>query len=353
LVGAVGCRKSEEEGQAPPAQTATTVDLCEKTSNAPQDDLPGRIAGFCLDPNADVRRYGEGTGAPLDSVCVELFNGECETYKSYGLEGVKTTQYVSAAQKRASVLVVVSHFATTNGAFGFFTRRVVGDGLPSQVTVRPLKVEGRGAVGPGVAYLWRGKRVLEWTYVSELETPEEVERQSLIVLGALATESARLLVGDMDPEPSVRLLESMGSGEFGVVVGSDGLLGLDGSGPYVTAFFEQANKEPVFRYRLVAAARRDESAAKDLLQLIIRNVPSKKLKGTSNYRVRWSSEGQSPETWFITNENDLLLAVAPLIQTDAPSQSTPESRKDGAQAWEDFALQRLSELSRRARSLAP
>jgi hypothetical protein len=345
-----GCRQKELEGREPPPRAVEQEDRCKQVADAPLDGLPGRVGEFCLDPNADVRRYGEGTASPLDGVCVELFNGECEIYKGYGLEGVKTTQYVATGKGRASVSVVASRFRHSSGAFGFFTRRILGDGLPSQVTVVPLKVTGRAALGPGVLYLWRGKQVLEMNYVSESETPAEIEQNSAPVLRSLSASTSQLMLGTTTPETGVAVLESMSEASFGVLVRADGLFDLSGSGPYATAYFEASSTSHDPAYRLVTAERRDEAAVRDLLQLVTRNVPSHKLKGTTSHRVRWTAEGQAPETWLLTTEGNLLLAVAPLTGADPPSQSTPESRKADAQAWDVFAARQLSRLKSAAQS---
>ncbi len=342
-----GCRKAEVEGEAPPKPAPSSVGRCASVADAPLDGLPGKVGGFCLDPLSDVRRYGEGTSSPLDDVCVELFNGECEIYKSYGLEGVKTTSYVADKKPGTVVQVVVSRFRRSGGAYGFYTRRLLGDGLPSQLTVKALLVEGRAALGLGVAYVWRGKQVVELSYVSESETPEEVARNSEPVLKTLASSTAALLIGPKVPGRSVRLLETIGASPFDVAVRSDSLFGLDGSGEFAVAYFEKPDKDSP--HRLIAAHRRDESAAKDLLKLAVRHFPSKKIKGTGVYRLRWSAEGQSPETWYLSTFDNLFLAVGPLAQLNSPSTSTPESRKEESREWAAFARTRLRQLLATAR----
>ncbi len=342
VLALVACRKEEEEGQPPPPPAPALPHRCATVADAPLDGLPGRVGDFCLDPNIDVRRYGEGTASPLDDVCIELFNGECEVYKSYGLEGVKTTSFVSSERAGTTISVVVSRFRQSDGAFGFFTRRIIGDGLPSDVTVSPLEVEGRAAIGPGVLYVWRGKQVVELSYVSEVETPAEVEENSRHILKRMATSIASLLIGSTSPNRGVSTLEAMKPPKFGVVVRSDGLLGMLGTGDYANAFFE-ADSEG-FPHRLVTAQRRDEAAASDLIKYLARSFPSKKFKATKIHRIRWSGEGRPPQTWYFTQRDNLVLGVGPLDRVDAPSTSSPESRKDEARRWETYATRRLAEL---------
>jgi len=343
-IAGAGCRRAESEGEAPPVARPNPVDPCGQMAEIPMDGLPGRVAGFCLDPNADVKRYGEGTSLPLDAVCVELFNGECEIYKRYGLGGVKTTNYISAKSPTTSVAVVVSNFQSSAGAYGFFTRRVVGDGLPSQVTVKPLKVPGRAALGPGVLYLWRGKQVVEMNYVSELETPEEIIQHSATVLGDLALSTSSMLLGNTDPPATVLLLEDLAQQDFGVVVFPDGLLGQLGSGPYAVGYFEREGegKRP---YRLLVAERRDEASATDLVKGITRGFPSKKLKDRDAYRVRFATEGKSPESVYVSQDKERVLLIQPL-ELGESEVSSPDSREREEKAWEEEALRRLRDLKK-------
>ena len=92
FIAVLGCDQ-EEKGEAPPAETETPPGICVGIAG-PIAGLPGKVGELCVDPRSDVRRYGVAASSPLDAVCVELFNGECELYKSYGLEGVKTLRYV-------------------------------------------------------------------------------------------------------------------------------------------------------------------------------------------------------------------------------------------------------------------
>src|SRR5690606_24776159 len=194
--------------------------------------LTERAAGFCIDRAADVRSYGTGAPAPLDAACVELFNGECELYKSYGLDAVKTLRYAPVTPRSLRVNVVLTEFRTMRGAYGFLTRRILGGGPPSELTVRPLALTGQGALGAGVAYVQRGKSVLELTYVSETETPQEIEARSESVLTPLARALAESLGGE-DRLPILarrsRLPEAL---PLTTELPPDGLLGLRGTGPY-------------------------------------------------------------------------------------------------------------------------
>lgn len=304
--------------------------------------MPARAAGYCVDPNGDVKRYGEGAALSLDSVCVELFNGECEIYKRYGLQSVKTVNYVSERSATISVSAVISSFGTSSGAHGFFTRRVVGDGLPSQATVESFEVTGRAAMGAGVSYLWRGKQVVEMSYVSELETPDEVASSGRVVLSALARATAQGLVGAVVPGPGVLLLERLVKRDFGVVGYTDGLLGLVGTGPFVAGFVESGPEH--LSYRLLVAERRDEASADDLMKSIKSAFPFKKLKTKDAYRVRVVSVDDVPKSIFMTQDRERVLVIEPLQVETELTVSTPESRSKAEKSWESLALEKLTEL---------
>jgi hypothetical protein len=268
---------------------------------------------------------------------VELFNGECEIYKSYGLEGVKTLRYIAADGSRSQVSVVVSTFRRSSGAFGFFTRRILGDDLPSRTTVKPLEVTGRAVAGVGMAVVWRGKTAVELTYINEEQTPTEIEAESPRVLHPLARAISEVLVGPSEPERAVRFLEELSADPLGVSVLTDGVLGVAGSGPGVLGYFSKAE----IPHRVMVAQRRDKEGSSDLLRLLRRASPHQKLKDRDIFRLRRTQEGAPPETWFVWRVDDTVLGLGPLELSEVPAQSTPEERKADDARWEAFAVVRL------------
>lgn len=339
FLGLVACDREEKEASAPPPPTPAIAKPCAGTSASPVAGLPGAANGYCVDPRSDVRRYGVSEAAPLDAVCVELFNGECELYKSFGLEGVKTLRYIPEDGGRREVSVVVSTFRRSSGAFGFFTRRILGDDLPSRVTVAPISVSGRAVSGVGMALVWRGKAVVEMTYVSEEQTPQEIEQESPQVLHPLAKAVSEVLVGPTEPERPVRLVEEMGADPLGASAMMDGVLGVSGSGPHVLGYFSA----PPTPHRIVIAERRDEEGSRDLLQLLRRVSPHQKLKNRDIFRLRRTREGAPPETWYVARRDATLLAVGPLDLEASAAQSTPQDRKEEDAKWESFAIRRITQ----------
>lgn len=343
LVGIFGCDRTEKEASAPPPKEPARADPCQGTSSAPIAGLPGSAHGYCVDPRSDVRRYGVAEASPLDAVCIELFNGECELYKSYGLQGVKTLRYIAANGSSAEVSVVASSFRRSSGAFGFFTQRILGSDLPSQITVEPLDVEqGRAVLGLGMAIVWRGKSVVELTYVSSEETPSEIESRSPEILRPLSRAIAETLVGPKQPERDVLLVESLEPDALGVAVVTDGLLDVGGSGPGTIGYFSRGE----IPHRVLVAERRDESGSSDLLRLLRRSGIEKKLKGREIVRVRRTRENALPETWYLLRNDEVVLGVGPLSSEEEPTQTTPKERERDQEKWEEFAIARLTDVAR-------
>ena len=99
LVLFCGCDKKQppeaERGAAPPPIQSSKPGTCASGGGTVSDKVSAgmfaRTAGdYCVDPNGETRAYGENAPANLDKVCTELFDGECEVYKSFGLKRVVT-----------------------------------------------------------------------------------------------------------------------------------------------------------------------------------------------------------------------------------------------------------------------
>jgi hypothetical protein len=343
------CSRQPERGEPPPpppAQSPCSLPQGELAHSLPVE-LPARAAGYCVDPRIDVRSYGIGEKAPLDSVCTELFNGECELYKTYGLEGVTTLEYAPSVGTGHAVSVVVSEFRTSQGAFGFLTRRILAGDPPDGLTVERLDVSGQGVIGPGVAYFRRGRRVVELTYVSSTQTPQEVETTSKQTLPALAREMARSLGGDQDLPLVAQRASLPGLIELGLELPPDGLFGLTGTGPYALAYF--GVPQP---HRLIVIESTDEASAKDTLRLIMTSGASHKLKGTDVVTLRLAQENHPPEVWYLSRQGRVIVGVGPAVAKN-PRVRSGDEREKADEAWAAFAVRRLGEGVRHALSVGP
>lgn len=346
--GLPGCKK-EEKGEAPPPPPALSP--CDKLPAlrppAWLAGLPERPAGHCIDPGVDVRSYGVGAKAPLDSVCTELFDDECELYRTYGLDAVRTLEYTPALRTDHVVGVIVSEFRTAALAFGFFARRVVGDGSPRGSSVEWLSLTGQGALGPGVAFVRRGQRVVELTYVSETDTPAELERKAAPVLTQLAVALAEGIGGDPDVPSMVRRISLEGLDPWAVELPPDGLLGLWGVGPHAVAHYARA----AVPHRLACVEAADEAGAKDALRLLLTAGASRHLKDVGVHVIRHAREEAPPEVWYFQREGRVVLGVGQPLGL-APSLQ-PAQRKAAEERFTAFALRRLREVSRHSRAIGP
>lgn len=276
------CRKKESanEGSAPPPPPVVSSQpgVCASGGGTVKDAVSAgyfpRTAGeYCIDPNAEAKTFGEGAAAPLDGVC-DLFDGECEIYKSFGLKRVVTVQYVDGKGSPGTVSVTLSRFASPEAAYGFFTKRVVADADPLEAAPAPLEAGGAGALGTGMAYVWRGAMVAELRYVHELESPEQIKQSGSRILPVIAKGLGSQLPGDTYDLPSVARLPKEGLIPSGITYEYRDLLGVSGAGRGAVGYY----KDGARRYRVFASVRPDEDSAKDVSKTL------KKLEGAHGFK---------------------------------------------------------------------
>lgn len=266
---ALACSKKTEkveQGSAPPPVASSKPGACSSGGGSVSDAVSSayfpKVAGsYCIDPNGDARTYGEAAKGTLETVCTELLDGECEVYKNYGLKRVVTLRYVDGAGSPGTVNVITSRFASAEGAFAFFTKRVLADGDPVDGTPKELPAGAEGALGTGIAYIWRGELVAELSYSNELETPEQIKGTSAKVLPELARQIGDHLPGDVNPLPAVRLLPTERLVPMGIGYAHRDALGVAGLGAGAIGYYQDGND----RYRVVGLARADEDSAKDVI----------------------------------------------------------------------------------------
>src|SRR5262249_41220983 len=102
--------------------------------------------GFCLDPQGGVKTFGDAAALPIEKIC-DVFDGECEIYKSFVIRRLVEVRYVDGSGSPATIDVHLSKFASTEGAYAMFTKRVVGDGDPADPA--PAGPPPRGGAGAG------------------------------------------------------------------------------------------------------------------------------------------------------------------------------------------------------------
>lgn len=283
---ALGCTESKQDtpppgapppkvGSAPPGASAGAVapaanaHVCGNGPGVSTDAesaafFPGTIepAGgtkFCLKPQGEVFSYGDKAKLTLDKVCTNAFDGECEIYKQFGLKRTVTLTYVDDPGKDVNVECVLSRFATADGAYGMFTKRVVADGDPKGEGVpKPFEAGAAGAIGTGRAYVVRGEYLLELQYNSENETPQQLTQSSAKALSELGKAIGAKLPGDAAVPASAKALPADGLVPNGIQYLVKDVPGFGAVGPAAFGFYDEAG----VRTRVLSIVRASEAEAK-------------------------------------------------------------------------------------------
>ncbi len=312
----LACSKKDaelERGAAPPPVVSSKPDACAGGGGRVTDALsagffPGKSGDYCIDPNGETRAYGESAKGTLETVCTELLDGECEVYKSFGLKRVVTLRYVDGRGSPGTVNVTVSRFASAEGAYGFFTKRVIADGDPADGVPLALAAGAAGALGTGIAYVWRGELVAELSYANELETPEQIKLGAGKALPELARQLGERLPGEALPLPAVRLLPTEKLLPMGLSYTQNDLLGVAGLGAGATGFYQDGE----LRYRVLGLARGDEDSAKDVMGTLKKLPLSRVQKDLGFDSVAFStreSEGALQTEWLAGRSGSAIVIV--------------------------------------------
>ena len=333
FVALAACDKKDadtDRGAAPPPVASSKPGACSGGGGTVTDKtsagfFPRAAGGYCIDPNGEVRAYGEGASGTLDEVCTQLFDGECEVYKGFGLKRVVTLRYIDGKGSPATVNVNLSRFADKEGAYGFFTKRVVGDADPTEATTQKLEAGGAGALGSGIAYVWRGDHVAELSYTNELESPDQLKKSSAAVLPTLAKEIGDKLAGDKEPPKAVQELPEDNRVSLGTSYESKDVLGISGVGPGAVGFYKDGDK----RWRVFSVVRADEDAAKDVLKTLKKVDGAKTVKGVpfEPLAIAQTEEGGPRTEWVVARKGSSVFGVGDEEFVLSADQSADEAKK--------------------------
>jgi hypothetical protein len=222
------------------------------------------VGGYCVDPQGDVKTYGDKGTLSMDEVCTTAFDGECEVYKRFGLKRVVSLHYVDGAGKGGTVEVNLSRFADVAGAYGMFTLRVVAGDPAEDSTPKVLDAGGAAAIGTGRAYVWRGEHLAELQYNNEQESPEELARSSDVILRAVAKDLGAKLPGAAEKPPAAEALPAEARVPNGIVYQPKDVMGWSGVGPAAIGFYKEGDR----RWRVLSIAKDDPEQAKDAFKTI-------------------------------------------------------------------------------------
>lgn len=329
-----GCkgRESAPEGALPPPSPSSSAGagVCRDGGGRSSDPVtaatfPRQVGGYCLDPNGETRAYGAEAKQPLDEVCLEQFDGECEVYKSFGLDRVVTQRYVDGGGSPGEVSVVLARFATREGAYGFYSRRVVGSDDPQRLTTRPLEAGGAGALGTGEAYVWRGLHVAQITYANTDEGRDAFARSSERALPGLARALGERIPGDREPPRAVALLPVEQRVPNGASYVFDDVLGVKGVGGGALGYYADGQR----RYRIAVIVRPDVDGAGDVIETFGR-LPGAEKEELLPFPARAftlrSGEGAPKARWWVAQAGAVVVAVGDEELVLGPTAKESEGR---------------------------
>jgi hypothetical protein len=278
------------------------------TISAPM--IPRAVGTYCLDPQGEPRTYGVQGKLSMDEVCTTAFDGECEVYKRFGLDRVVVLRYVDGSGAPNSVEVNLSRFATSDGAYAMFTKRVVADGDPVAATVKPAAFGAVGATSSSNAYVWRGAYLVELTFVTEdtKMTPEQMAAQNDTATGAIARQIGDKLPGATDLPPAAAALPATGRLALGIAYHPKETLGVSGVGPAAVGYYKDGDK----RWRDVAVVRADVEGAKEVFRafkLKPGGLPLKNLGDEAVHIVVQEAPDRAKAEYVVARKGSLVAAV--------------------------------------------
>ncbi len=354
IVSISSCRKKEitvEHSDTPPPVESTQPNRCVQGGGNVADAtsvafFPRKVSDYCIDPNSETRAYGKNAPGTLDQVCTELFDGECEVYRMYGLERVVTVRYADGKGSTSTVNVVLSRFETARGAYGFYTKRVVADADPVDTKTKPLAVGGAGALASTIAYLWRGLYVAELSYVNDTESPEALRQSAAKILPDLTKSIGNSLPGDTQLPDAASLLPETDRVPMGIVYEPRDILGVQGAGPGSYGFYSAENR----RYRVAILERSDEASAQDVMKTLKKIAGATETKlGLPVLSLPWHGSNDAIKTeWLFARQGRVVVGVGD--EELALVQLTPQAAKEKCLSREQKS-ERLKQLLESVRNL--
>ncbi|HTB75740.1 MAG TPA: DUF6599 family protein [Polyangiaceae bacterium] len=355
LLGALACDKGDEaknDRQPPPgpppaaSSAGPAADLCAAGGGTDTDSIsapfiPRAVGHYCLDPQGEPRTYGAQGKLSMDEVCTTAFDGECEVYKRFGLDRVVVLRYVDGTGAPNSVEVNLSRFATSDGAYAMFTKRVVAEGDPAAATVKPAAFGAVGATSSSNAYVWRGSYLVELTFVTEdtKMTPEQMAEQNQSATGAIAREIGSRLPGPTDLPPAAAALPDAQRLPLGIAYHPKEALGVSGVGPAAVGYYKDGDK----RWRQVAVSRADVEGAKEVFRAFKLKPGSLPLKGVGDEAVQvvvQEAPDRAKAEYLVARRASLVAAVGDEELVLDPG--TPNDKQSSLKLTHDEKLARLT-----------
>ncbi|MDP9002232.1 MAG: hypothetical protein M3O46_19235 [Myxococcota bacterium] len=354
-LGACDKKGDARDDRPPPPPTSIAsahADLCAEGGGLDTDAISApffprlieRADGrpYCLDPQSEPKTYGDKAKLSMDEVCTTAFDGECEVYKSFGLERVVVARYVDGNGAPNSVEVNLSRFATQDGAYAMFTKRVVADGDPARASVKPMAAGAAAATSSSNAYVWRGQYLVELTFVTEdtKMTPADMSRANEQSTGAIAKDIGGRLPGGSGLPAAATVLPVPSRLPLGIAYYPRDALGLSGVGPAAVGYYRDGDK----RWRDLAVVRLDADGAKETFRAFRLRPGAASIKGLGDEAVHLflqEAPDRAKAEYVVARKGSLMAAVGDEELVLDPS--TPLERQAPLKLTKDEKLQKLTE----------
>ena len=334
-------------GMAPPPAPSAHADVCAGGGGQDTDAIsapfvPRVVGAFCLDPQGEPKTYGDKGKLSMDDVCTTAFDGECEVYKRFGPDRVVVLRYVDGSGAPNSVEVNLSRFATENGAYGMFTKRVVADSDPARATVKPLAAGAAGATSSSNAYVWRGQYIVELTFVTEdtKMTPSDMAHANDVSTGAIAKQIGESLPGGKELLPSAAALPAASRIPLGIAYYPKDALGFSAIGPAAVGYYRDGQK----RWRDVAMVRSSSDGAKEAIRAFRLKAGTLPVKGLGDEAVQaivQEAPDRAKAEYVIARKGPLVAAVGDEELVLDPA--TPSDKQAPLKLTREEKVQKLAE----------
>jgi hypothetical protein len=261
-------------------------------------------------------------------------------YKGFGLKRVVTLRYVDGKGSPGAVNVYLSQFNNKEGAFAFFTKRVVADDDPLESAPQKLEAGGMAAMGTGNVNLWRGEYVAELSYTNEVEAPEQLKESSKKALPAIAKQLGEKLPGDKTLPQSAALLPALHQINLGVSFALADVIGVKGAGSGAVGYYKNGDK----RWRVLAISRPDEESAKDVMKTLKSIAGAKGLKGQTFDAMSFERrlDDQSPKiNWLVGRSGGKVFGIGDeehALDTDKPATEAAKVSLSEAEKLEQLKV---------------
>lgn len=344
-----GCDDKSKTGGAPPpppsgapsaSSSAAPAALCANGGGDLSDPLTANIlpksaGGYCVDPQGEIKTYGEKGKLSMDEVCTTAFDGECEVYKNFGLKRVVSVRYVDGAGKGGTVEVNLSRFSSIGNAYGMYTLRVVAGDPAEPSTPKPLTAGAAGAIGTGRAYVWRGEYLAELQYVNENENPDQFSASSAAILPVIGKQLGDKIPGDVALPPAAQQLPTANRVPQGMLFQPKDVLGWKSAGPGAIGFYKDGDR----RWRVVSIVKDDADQAKDAFKTMksgAGSLPIANSGGDEGAHVIVPGNGDPKVEMFIVRKGNQIWGVGDeeyaLRGVTGPDQQKARLTKDEATA---------------------